>query len=274
MHCHKVHDLFSELHEATIAPSLRQAVEAHLKDCLDCQADYEGFVSLYGALAALPIVEAPGDLSERISRRLDLETWEAKQSSRPQIGWLRVALASVAATVVIGTVYVSFTSLAGDGITAGPGIPLSSGEPQILMRDGNPVLEVSPSSQTRVQIFENDKPLVDDRVSAGRKAEYLLNRKGDRAAVVWVRVGEREPIVVIVPSGKSSSGAGAFEGTLVRGLEALSEGFGFVFVAYVRESGEVIQRDFTGLDVNDSLRLLLNDTGYRFTSKNGVVEIR
>jgi hypothetical protein len=273
MHCDKVQELFSELHEETLAAGLRQAVQSHLDDCYECRADYEGFVSLFGALGSLPKVDPPATLTEEVSRRLDHAIWEAKQKSKPGLGWLRLSIGGIAAAVVIGVAYVSIDRFQTDGIEAGYGVPVSKAEFEFKMKDGNPVLILNPKSDTAVRITENGVVLVDEVVRPSSSREYQLNRKGERPATVWIQVGDRKPKVAIVPSGTSNAGAGAFEGTLVDGLEAISEGFGYVIVATVADDSRTLQVDFTGQNLNDALRSLLEGTGYKFRATNGLIEV-
>lgn len=273
MHCDKVQELFSELHEETLAAGLRQAVQSHLDDCYECRADYEGFVSLFGALGSLPKVNAPATLSEEVSRRLDHAIWEAKQKAKPGLGWLRLSIGGIAAAVVIGVAYVSIDRFQTDGIEAGYGVPVPKAEFEVKMKDGNPVLILNPKSETTVKITENGAVLVEEMVRPSSVREYQLNRKGERPATAWIQVGDRKPMVVIVPSGASTAGAGAFKGTLVEGLKAISEGFGFVIVASVVDDPSTLQVDFSGLDLNEALRSLLEGSGYKFRATNGLIEV-
>lgn len=274
MQCDKVQDLFSEMHEGALAPGLQQVVEAHLNDCYDCRADYEGFVSLYSALGDLPEVTAPEGLSEEISRRLDREVWEERQLRPAFRGWLRLGFGAAVAAALIATVYFASAPVRSSGIEAGTGISLRGPEPHIIMRDGLPVLVIDPGQARTVEIIENSLTVTTETVPAGRKAEFPLHRKGDRAASVWIRVQDAQPMVVILPSANGAGTAGPFEGTLRRGLEVLSESFGYVIVAKINDSPTILQKDFSGLDLAASLELLLNGTGYTSRSVNGLIEVR
>lgn len=274
MQCQKVQDLFSEMHEGTLGPGLRQAVQTHLDRCYDCRADYEGFVSLYAALGELPAVPTPEGLAEKIARRLDREAWEQRQKTPATGGWLKLGLVSAAAAAIFASIYFAAGPFRSNAIEAGPTLTFGASEPRIVIRDGLPAVVVDPGNQRRIQIADGSLVVTDETIPEGRRAEFPLYRKGDRPASVWIRVEGAKPMLVIVPSGAGSGAAGSFEGTLAEGLQLISEGFGFVVVATIENSPAILQKDFTGLDLAGSLQLLLEGTGYKFRSVGGYVEVR
>ena len=71
MNCDKAQELFSELHEETLAEALRFKVNRHLQDCPACAHEFEVFQRNYGLFSMFSPVPVPDDLGELIARKLD-----------------------------------------------------------------------------------------------------------------------------------------------------------------------------------------------------------
>lgn len=118
MNCEKALDLFSDFFDGRLNQGLQEALERHLAACPSCQAEYEQFGSVVGAIA-FPVPPAPPeDLHERIARRLDRIDWErhASKGALP----LRVVLpAAAAGLVLLGIVLFNRSGQAPDVVKSG-----------------------------------------------------------------------------------------------------------------------------------------------------------
>ena len=97
MSVHHLGDVISALLDGELAPAARAAAEAHLAECSACAAEYEQTAAVRSAVRALPPVDPPFGLIERM---LLAETPAAAPRGRRPPLWLAGAAAAVSLVVV------------------------------------------------------------------------------------------------------------------------------------------------------------------------------
>lgn len=131
IHCEDVWREVSNYLDGDVDPSLRQAVEEHVKGCKHCTAVLDGtrnVVRLYGDER---FVELPAGFSQRL--KLKLESQAVGGRPGPGIGWSAWSLAAAAALILAGGLWISRAanpSLPQQSALAKPGIDIP---PELLV---------------------------------------------------------------------------------------------------------------------------------------------
>ena len=97
MNCPDVQDQLGLFLDQELSADLRAAVQGHVEQCATCRANLEAMKATAGAVASLPEPSLPGELWNRIERRLDAN--RIAGSIRPW-GWFRLP-PRVAAGVIL-----------------------------------------------------------------------------------------------------------------------------------------------------------------------------
>jgi hypothetical protein len=131
VNCEDVWREVSNYLDGDVDPSLRQAVEEHIRGCKHCTAVLDGtrnVVRLYGDER---FVELPAGFSQRL--KLKLESQAGGGRLGPGIGWSAWALAAAAAIILAGGLWISRAanpSLPQQSALAKPGINIP---PELLV---------------------------------------------------------------------------------------------------------------------------------------------
>ena len=94
-------DVISALLDGELAPSARAAAEAHLAECAGCAAEYEATAAIRAAVRALPAVDPPFGVIERVllSGEGASDTPSRSRPRRPPL-WVAGAAAAVSLSVL------------------------------------------------------------------------------------------------------------------------------------------------------------------------------
>lgn len=216
MTCERAQELFSDYHEGTLAPGLRQELERHLDQDPACSHQYQLFKAMLNSFECLPPVEVPSDLQEKVSQRLDRLDWESKQGKSAGTGWLRLALYGASAALVLSLGYLGYDQISGSGVEASPVAFKLAAEPLSIAKIGNEVrVRVTPAENTDLRISlggtDSALPPSDSVVVRDYKLEPLqqfnqpLTDNGGERAIVYVKLSTSAAVTAIVfPNTKSS----------------------------------------------------------------------
>jgi len=118
MKCEHAKEFFSEYIERSLDKPTGVALEAHLTACGACQRDLDGLRQTWGALNAVPVMEAPADLAWRVMCRLQeeklqrLEAEQTRKAKNPFLGWLQAltpgaafGYATLTALLILGVLF-------------------------------------------------------------------------------------------------------------------------------------------------------------------------
>lgn len=88
MKCDEVAPLLDEYASDELPRSLREAVDAHLGGCANCQAALERFLALDARIRALPMPAAPPEIAVQLRIRLAGERPGIDPAATAPSGWL------------------------------------------------------------------------------------------------------------------------------------------------------------------------------------------
>jgi len=153
MKCEHAKEFFSEYIEKSLDKPTGVALEAHLTACGACQRDLDGLRQTWGALNAVPAVEAPADLAWRVMCRLQeeklqrLETEQTRKARNPFLGWLQAltpgaafGYATLTALLILGVLFPMLPK----GLIMGIGAPP---RPVVSTGDLHPLVDISGARQ-------------------------------------------------------------------------------------------------------------------------------
>jgi hypothetical protein len=283
----KAQELFSEYREGTLDPGLRQALERHFYENPATQEEYRVFVSVYDSLSNPSEVTPPQDLSEIISRRLDLADWERKREPKRQLKWFRLLTMGATAAVVIMTGYITldrFGPQSGIAASSVPGVSMRTSSPSVIRSNG----------ETRIRFWSND-PTVVTVHEGGTKFETLppsdatLLRSDElrgeynvplavnttSPTYVWVTVkGLKGTTAIFLPGSPNPSITSTPEGNIVNALQSLSAKYGVVIEARLNQFYRVHAVTFDNRTIGAVLDDLLTSTGLSWKLDGDLVRIR
>ncbi|MDQ2985754.1 MAG: zf-HC2 domain-containing protein [Armatimonadota bacterium] len=287
MTCDKAQDLFSELHEGTLAEGLILKVNRHLDDCPSCAHEFSSFKRSYSAFAAFGPTAVPDDLGEIIARRLDFIDYDKRQSPTRSGGWIRVAAIGAAAVALLAVVYV-LNPASNMGSRAGIApLPTQKSENiRIEKVDGKVRIRFVAEAATRVDLFEGGSdfaalPPIDakqirvDQVAAGSRYDVPINVDGPIPMPLWLRVSTAPGTIGVFFPQPAVLTSRTFEGNTVQSLQAIANGFGVVVEARLTGIGKKTQQNLEGEDPLVAAKNALRDTPYKeITLAKGVLHVR
>lgn len=287
LNCDKAQELFSELHEETLAEGLRLKLARHLEDCAACTHDFAQFQKLDGLLASMSSATEPAELGEAIARRLDRVDFERRQSPARTRGlWRFGALGAAAAAMLAVAVF--YQPDKGVGAVAGINnpVPVQKDGVRIEKIEGVVRIQFFAREDTRVDVFEggHDKstiPPVDakqlrvDQVSAGSQYNVPVHVDAQLPTPMWLKVsGQTEAVGVFFPQPIVLT-AREFEGDHVDTFQAIANIYGVIVEARMSTAGKSAQRNVQGDDAVSAARATLKGSPYtHITLSNGVLHVR
>ena len=283
MNCDKAQEMFSEVHEETLAEGLRFKVNQHLQDCAACAHEFEVFQRNYALFSMFSPVPVPDDLDELISRKLDRIDFDKKQAAPAKsIGWLRLASIGAAAAAVIA-VAVYWQPNAG---VVGAGVPgVTTTRPSDLRVEkvnDTILLRYSAKKDTRIDVLEGGsdhstlppadaKQLRVDNVAAGSNYNVPVDVTGPIPMPLWLRLSPSNEIVGVFFPQPAVRVARDFEGDTVHALQAIANGYGVVVEAHISEPGKMRQHSLQGEDPVAVAKQSMKGTPYLDIKLNGGV---
>ena len=109
MECEQIKTLFLDYHDGVIDDADRAAVEAHLKDCDSCQAEWRAYRTTMNEISGLNLLQPDDGFEQRVkktmSRRSKGRFFGANQSHS-----LKFAIVSFVLIVLIVCAYYYFTA--------------------------------------------------------------------------------------------------------------------------------------------------------------------
>lgn len=288
MNCDKAQQLFSELHEETLAEGLRFKVGSHLQDCPSCAHDFQAFRSAYSAFADLSPVSVPDDLGELIARRLDRTDFERKQAAPARSGgWLRIGAMGAAAAAIIA-VAIFWQPGSNGGVGTGFGGP-AIGKPSDMRVEkvgGIVRLRYSAKDDTRIDVLEGGSdyatlPPIDarqlrvDQVAAGSHYDVPVEVDGPLPRPLWLKVSTTGETVGVFFPQPAALTVRDFEGNTIHAMQAIANGYGVVVEAHVAHAGKSRKHSLQGEDPAAAARSSLKGTPYTDVKlTNGVLRVR
>jgi len=287
MNCDKAHELFSELHEESLAEGLRFKVSGHLQDCPSCAHEFQVFQRNYGLFSTFSPVPVPDDLDELIARRLDRIDYERKRATPARSGgWLRVTTLGAAAVAVIAVAM--FYKPNPGGVGAGMGGVSIAKPSDLRVEKVNEVIRLRYSAEkdTRIDVLEGGSdhstlPPVDakqlrvDNVVAGSHYDVPVDVTGPIPMPLWLRLSTTGEIVGVFFPQPAVRVARDFEGDTVHALQAIANGYGVIVEAHVPQPGKMRQHSLQGEDPVAAAKRSMKGTPYLdIKLHNGVLRVR
>lgn len=204
MNSDKARDFFSAYYEQTLDAGLREAFERALASDDALKAEYEAFKRTIDGVVELQSeqIDVPLDLHETISRKLDREIFEQKQSRKPFFLSLRPALVGAAAIAALALTVISINNR--DDSSSQAGFITSQGPvvPSLTIVEGELRLFFNANNDTDVHVFDvrTDELLESISVERGQTVNTPIGNSTESAVVLNLNSPEFErSLVVAVP---------------------------------------------------------------------------
>ena len=288
MTCDKAQELFSELHEETLAEGLRLKLNRHLQDCASCESDFATFQRTYSLFTSFGPTTVPDDLGEIIARRLDKVDYDRKQAAPARSGgWFRIgAVAAAAAAVIAVAVFYKPQNTGGVSAGFGPSVSQNPADLRIEKIEGAIAIRFTAKDDTRVDVLEGGVdhsvlPPVDakqvrvDQVGAGANYNVPIEVQGPLPRPLWLKVSSSSDTYAVFFPQPAALTARSFEGNTVHALQAIANGYGVIVDARLASAGKKRQHTLEGDDPILTARTALKGTPYTDVKlKDGVLHIR
>ncbi len=294
MNCDRAKELFSGLHEGTLSPGLGEAVRRHLDNCAQCEADFQEFSALYSSLSALPPVEAPPSLHERIMGDVERAIWAQKEALRPRTRLQRfkfaLALGGLVALVVTGLLVREFLPGGKHQASLLPSFssPILPAPPVVsLDSQGRVAVEVKAYEDMEIKVFQGGSDLSSlpprdarllhqKRVPSGESFSYTVEPPlpSQGTALYWMATNIPGRVSLIVVPAKGTKTSQKASTSLVSGLKALAEAYGVPIDALIGADVPGLVFDPSVPSAEDSARFFLKGTPYTSSLQGGILRIR
>ncbi|MEO7453927.1 MAG: zf-HC2 domain-containing protein [Fimbriimonadales bacterium] len=287
MNCDKAQELFSELHEESLAEGLRIKVNRHLDDCPSCQHEFKVFQRNYALFSNFSPVPVPDDLIEVIARKLDRIDYEQKQVAPARSpGWLRFGAVGAAAAAFIAVAV--FWKPDSNAVGAGMGGVSVTKPSDLRVEKVNDIIRLRYSAEkdTRIDVLEGGAdpstvPPVDakqmrvDHVDAGSHYDVPVDVSGPIPQALWLRVSATGETVGVFFPQPAVRIMRDFEGNTLNALQSIANGFGVIVEAHISEPGKSRPHSLQGEDPIAAAKRSMKGTPYlTVTLKNGVLRVR
>jgi len=175
MSCDRARRLFGACWDDELTHAEREWLEAHLAACARCRSEYDAYSRALEVVGALPRVEAPPDLAERVVARARHAAMVPDALGERSLRWVPAVAAAAVAIVLTVAVMLAVPHAPWRGNVPGATSPLvaSRGEPAV------PVL-VSDAAPTRGGARQGSRAgkdgiVADDPFDHGADVEFILD---------------------------------------------------------------------------------------------------
>ena len=107
VHCEEVWREVSDYLDGEVSPTLRVAIEEHVRGCQRCAAVVNGMRNVIQIYGDERMLEVPFGFSQRLHRRLDASMGLRESSRRSFLGWM---VAAAAAVLIVGSLELTRSS--------------------------------------------------------------------------------------------------------------------------------------------------------------------
>lgn len=267
----KAREYFSAYAEGTLEPGLMQTFEQRLKTDAGLQAEYQEFEDTYEQLSGLRFVsdEVPFDLHERIQARLDKQIFEQKRTATPTWTiWIRnLAYASVAATLILGTIVSLNAIRSGQAATSGvinvPAPVANIGQLGAKASDRDVVVTYQTDGKKTVDVKSVETGKIIREIELNKKAwQGKLNNPGSAPAAFEVSIQGDPAKMVVALSGTGSAKLHAGSGTLTDFAKALAAHYRVPVIVKANGFDDMVKWDLKALDAVAAAKDTLDSTTY------------
>ncbi|MFW5697011.1 MAG: anti-sigma factor family protein [Fimbriimonadaceae bacterium] len=274
MNPQKARDFYSAYYEGKLDPGLREAFErARVKEpAID--AEYREFEAVMGQLNLLSDeeIEIPADLHERVSARVDRDTWQKKNATGHGlvVAWRAWAVGAVAAVAIFGTLFALNSQ--NNGFTAGIVGGTTDMAPQMAVMDEQLIFRVEGGDAMSVVVRRGleGQELYSEKAALH---EIPLVNSGNSAALVSVTLeGQSDTTVVALP-GSEPTTALTGSGSVYDFAVAAAGIFGKPIEVQAQDGGRQVEWSFEN-DSEDQLAVGVRAAGLGYAkATNGIVVI-